>query len=143
MESSGLVTFPIPADIQALLGPPPVLTDEAAAVYRLGLAKFALLIKPSDVLGWLYVNSLTYDWCEIRLLRSLKPCAIRGRFEAEAKRNNEAEAHEMRRHADIQPWNPMGGDANLFGQWMGDYERVDELLRRAEQRFEDTIRQID
>src|SRR6185436_12295993 len=65
---------PVPAEIQSLLGPPPLCDGEVASRYWQSVALVAAALQPHDIIDWLQVKDFTDDaWESLRLRRYKVP----------------------------------------------------------------------
>jgi hypothetical protein len=65
-----------PADLEPLFGPPAVLTGEEAKRYRQIFQAFARMVKPRDIIEWIYIWDLADYRTEIQRLQRLMPRLI-------------------------------------------------------------------
>ena len=186
----------IPADVQEMLGPPPLLSIEDEKLYFAILAKIARPIRSPDIVTWMLIKDLVDHRFEIARYRRLKtrliqraadqerargrgvaPQAVRPEIHAARERSHAAfcvaardidrnhpnfnelvdqEVRDIRaREAALElqqcgsiavpEVQPPGDDdfAAAFGSWIDDHERVDVLLRGAEHRAAQTVREIE
>lgn len=73
--AEGKLAKKIPEIISALLGPPPILSTESAAVYYGMLASFAEFVDPTDLIAWMLIKDMADSRVEIARYRQLK-CQI-------------------------------------------------------------------
>ena len=83
----------IPADIEALLGTPPVLRHEDIEAYQTLRLQVARAVAPADVIEWLWLRDIVDLSWEIQRLRRFKTLLIDLRVEARIRQYEERAAH--------------------------------------------------
>jgi hypothetical protein len=136
---------PIPADVQALFGEPPILLNENAGLYKKMMGKFQELIEPKDFFEWWWVKELTDDTWELRRLRRFKAFVIENK--REEVRDTLQRVIDMRAPEDtIPPEVPLcrweNDSARYLAFEINEYKKMDALISAAEQRRGRTLREV-
>jgi hypothetical protein len=183
----------IPADVVAMLGPPPLLPTEDEKLYFAILARIARPIRSPDIVTWMLIKDLADHRFEIARYRRMKTRLIQGAADQERARSRAGAEHtekpypslhtiaalevairgvngndprfnelvdqevrdmqareealELQRRGSIEApeLQPLSDDdfVGVFGNWIDDHERIDVLLRGAEHRFAQALREIE
>jgi hypothetical protein len=115
---------PIPPEVQELLGPPPLLSNEDARLYYAMLASLAQFMRPTNMITWLLVKDLVDHRVEIARYRRFKTAIVQGAGDHGASST----------------------EANLVERtyrWIEKHERIENLLRAVEERFTATLDELD
>src|SRR3954468_8598909 len=80
-RKSDKLALSVPPDIKEILGPPPILSSEDAAIYDAMLSWFAHDIAPADVIAWMLVKDLVDLRIELARYRRLKTGIMQNAYE--------------------------------------------------------------
>ena len=136
----------VPPEVQALFGEPPLMRGEDAGAYNKLLDQFAELVKPRDVLEWLWLKDIADHPWEIRRLRRFKVLFV------ELKRDGVVKGREMmatvgvKEDAEYKPVPVPDSEkdsAELFSYLIDQYKAVDKVIASAERRRDETLRDIE
>jgi hypothetical protein len=146
----------IPRDILSVFGDAPVLSTENADIYSDLLRQFTQVIKPKNMIEWMWVRDIADLSWEILRLRRIKARLIEIERQASLETIEKAEEpsilrrpfpptevearHQKRRKLEL---NTEIGSARAFRAAISDYERVDRLLASAESRRNQVLREMD
>ena len=153
---SAMHNNPVPPDIQALFGDPPLLSTEDPNLYWDMFDRFAEFVDPKNIIEWLWLKDIV-DLCwEIARLR---------RYRAQQIENARCHAMEYARehahHRDLCAMDKLkrpqmealrnaprleteaDSASLLILEHLGTYETVDKLLMSAELRRDRILRELD
>jgi hypothetical protein len=116
---------PIPDEIREFLGRPPLLPCDDARLYYAMLATLADSIRPTDLIAWLLIKDLVDHRVEIARYRRFKAAVV---LRASGDQGSQITEDNLVFNLDI---------------WIGEHERIENLLRAAEDRFSAALEELD
>jgi hypothetical protein len=131
----------IPDEILALFGSPPVLKTEDSKAYCAQRDRVAEIVKPKNIIEWMWVNDVVYHSWDIARLRRFKALIVEEQRTSLAP--NSPAIQPIR--DDACPDNELDterGAAVAFRYSIALYERIDKLLESAERRRNTVLREI-
>jgi hypothetical protein len=136
----------IPADIQELLGKPPVLSNENPEAYNALLLQTAKSVAPIDFIEWIWIYDVVYHTWHILRLRKFKAELVKSGQEnvymAHCEENNITDGDKILKVKKFYQTDD-NWTAVAFLNELETYERIDALLRSAESRRNAALHEIE
>jgi hypothetical protein len=149
--TNSAIPSPVPPDVQALFGAPPLLRGEDAGLYDKLMVQFTSLVEPKDMIEWWWVKDITDHSWEIRRLRRFKVLfvelqrdqLVHNRELLATVGPDEDDEDEDVEYVPVPVPDSESDSAELFKYVIDQYKNVDKLVASAELRRGHTLREIE